>query len=112
MTEHSSSGPVFHQHVHAGGVGAQGVEVTQNVGVQAAELPRLVALLRELAPEPGSPDHDGWTADVGLLADPAGPAADRASAWHRIRAALTRAGTGVAAAGVVALGDQVAAALS
>ncbi|MFG3116734.1 hypothetical protein ACGF4C_20330 [Streptomyces sp. NPDC048197] len=112
MTEAQSSGPVFHQNVYAGGTGAQGMEVTQNVGIRAADLPLLVARLRELAPSAGAEGRDEYIADVEILEDETQAPVGRVSAWQRLRSALTTAGTNAAAAGVVALGDQMISAVT
>lgn len=112
MTEPSPTGPVFTQHNHAGGVGAQGMEVTQNVGAQAGELMTLIARLRELAPPPGASGRDEYITDVEVLEDEAQQPTVRLSAWRRLRDALGQAATSVTAAGVVALGDQVVSGIS
>ncbi|WP_329169961.1 hypothetical protein OG754_01105 [Streptomyces decoyicus] len=47
-----------------------------------------------------------------VLEDETQAPAGRVSAWQRLRSALTMAGTNAAAAGVVALGDQMISAVT
>ncbi|MFF0414896.1 hypothetical protein ACFYUY_31175 [Kitasatospora sp. NPDC004745] len=104
-------GPVFTLNNYGSGAVAQGVNVTQNVGSAPADLVGLVVQLRGLAVHMGS-RHDQFTADVDLLENSQTPAPDRASAWQRIKDALTQTIGQVGASGILLAGEQVVAAIN
>lgn len=86
----AAAGPVFNQNVY-GGTAAQGVHVTQNVGVQADQLADLVRQLRGLAPTLPQPDQEEFLYDVEVLEDVEQTPETRLSSGQRIMAALNAA---------------------
>lgn len=100
-----NSNPVFKQTIEAGGTGAQGMTVTQNVGISPSDLNGLVAELTTLARHLGSAGQ--FSSDVATLRDTEATPHTRRAAWERIKSALAGAGTGVTAASIVAAGDHI-----
>lgn len=84
------AGPVFTQNVY-GGTAAQGVNVTQNVGVQADQLADLVRQIRGLAPTLPQTDQEDFLVDVEVLEDTEQAPQARLSAGQRIMLALNAA---------------------
>ncbi|MGW2612711.1 hypothetical protein ACWC4A_51985 [Streptomyces mirabilis] len=95
-------GPTFIQHNYGGGAAAQGMNVTQHVGVPPAQLADLVRRLREVAPRLEPSVRDEFLQDVEILDDPDQAPQDRLSAGQRIRAALAQGGAQVGAAAILA----------
>lgn len=86
----ASAGPVFTQNVY-GGTAAQGMNVTQNVGVQTDQLADLVRQLRGFATTLPTAEREDFLVDVEVLEDTEqGPQA-RLSAGQRIMLALNAA---------------------
>ncbi|WP_329216972.1 hypothetical protein OG352_13470 [Streptomyces sp. NBC_01485] len=100
----SATGPTFNQYISAGGAGAQGMSVTQNVGVQPAQLADLVRQLRDVAPrlELAQPARDEFLQDVEVLEDSDQDPQERLSAGQRIKAALIQGGTAVGVEAILA----------
>ncbi|MDG9728531.1 hypothetical protein [Streptomyces sp. DH41] len=94
LSAHGSAGagPVFNQNVY-GGAAAQGVNVTQNVGVQPDQLANLIRQLRDIAPQLPSAEREEFLSDVEVLEDTDQPPQDRLSAGQRIKAALINGGS-------------------
>lgn len=105
-----AAGPAFHQHIYAGGTGAQGMNVTQNVGVQPAQLADLVRQLRDVAPrlQLVQAEREEFLQDVETLEDSDQYPQERLSAVQRIKAALIQGGAAVGAEAIVAALGHVA----
>lgn len=88
----AGAGPVFNQNVY-GGTAAQGVNVTQNVGMQPEQLANLIRQLRDVAPQFPPAERDEFLTDVEVLEDADQPPQDRLSAGQRIKAALISGGS-------------------
>ncbi|MFD6181423.1 hypothetical protein [Streptomyces goshikiensis] len=86
----AAAGPVFTQNVY-GGTAAQGVNVTQNVGVQADQLADLVQQLRGFAVTLPPADQEDFLVDVEVLEDAEQVPQARLSAGQRIMLALNAA---------------------
>ncbi|MEU3836079.1 hypothetical protein [Streptomyces microflavus] len=84
------AGPVFTQNVY-GGTAAQGMNVTQNVGVQADQLADLVRQLRSFATTLPAAEQEDFLVDVEVLEDTEQGAQARLSAGQRIMLALNAA---------------------
>ncbi|WP_159056078.1 hypothetical protein [Streptomyces scabiei] len=97
----AGAGPVFNQNVY-GGTAAQGVNVTQNVGVQPEQLANLIRQLRDVAPQFPPVEREEFLSDVEVLEDTDQPPQDRLSAGQRIKAALISGGSQLGAQGIVA----------
>ncbi|WP_328965657.1 hypothetical protein [Streptomyces virginiae] len=85
-----AAGPVFNQHVY-GGTAAQGMNVTQNVGVQADQLADLVRQLRGFATTLPPADQEDFLVDVEVLEDTEQVSQARLGAGQRIMLALNAA---------------------
>ncbi|MFD5145876.1 hypothetical protein [Streptomyces sp. NPDC058401] len=102
----AAAGPSFTQNVY-GGTAAQGVNVTQNIGVQADQLADLVRQLRGLAPTLPQADQEEFLVDVEVLEDTEQAPRARLSAGQRIMLALNAAPAAQAA--VETLGQVIGA---
>ncbi|MFK4103198.1 hypothetical protein ACI2L1_24580 [Streptomyces sp. NPDC019531] len=112
-----AAGPVtnnFTQKNSAGAAGAQGVHVTQHVGVQPTQLAELIGQLREVAPqlELDVTQRDSFIEDVEILDDSNRDTQVRLSAGQRLKAALAEGGATVGAAGILAGLDRIVAMIS
>lgn len=96
----AGAGPVFNQNVY-GGTAAQGVNVTQNVGVQPEQLANLIRQLRNVAPQLPSAEREEFLSDVEVLEDTDQPPQDRLGAGQRIKAALISGGSQLGAQTIV-----------
>ncbi|MFE5596113.1 hypothetical protein [Streptomyces sp. NPDC056549] len=103
--------PVFNQNNY-GGTNVQGMHITQNNGVSGPDLVALVTQLRSLEPRVAEAQRQEYTEAVATLDDPGQDPEQRATAWQRIKSALMQAGSSVASAGLLNLGDQVVNAIS
>lgn len=109
VSEQSKPSAGFTQNVY-GGNAAQGMDFTQNVGVQPAQLASLVQQLRELTPrlDLEHVDQEAFRQDVEILNDSSADSQTRLSAGQRIKTALIQGGTKVGAAGILAALENVA----
>ncbi|WP_189260574.1 hypothetical protein [Streptomyces fuscichromogenes] len=112
MSDNQNPAPVFTQNIYRGGTGAQGMEVTQNIGAAPADLMNLVLQLRNLGSHLRDDQQAGFAADVEILEDPEQQATPRLGAWQRIKNALAQGGANVATAGIVAAGEQIVSSLT
>ncbi|MFE3152576.1 MULTISPECIES: hypothetical protein [unclassified Streptomyces] len=96
VNDQNSASPVFNQHIHAGGTGAQGVNVTQKVtnttGLSADDLIVLIRELRNIAPQLAPDKQEEFVQDVEILEDTEQDTPARLSAGERIKARLIDSG--------------------
>ncbi len=102
----AGAGPVFNQNVY-GGTAAQGVNVTQNVGVQLEQLASLIHQLRAVAPQLPQVDQEEFLHDVDVLEDADQEPQDRLSAGQRIKAALLSGSSQLGGQAIVAALERI-----
>ena len=100
--------PIFNAYVF-GGTSAQGVNVTQNVGANAADMADLVRCLRDgiYQIDLEANERERIVRDIEVIDDVQQSTESRIGAIERIRTALSDGGGQVAAAGILALLENI-----